>query len=492
MFPRNFRAAGMPLPILFALWLMIFSSQSHRASAAEPQPTPAASIEGVWQGTIVLPTAKLRLVLKVRRDAASGALGGTLDSIDQGARDLPIDVLTFQDGKLHLEMKAIGAHYEAELSVTGNELSGNWSQGPGSLPLSFKRDANVPVLNRPQEPMRPLPYPEIEVSYDSAPGVKLAATLTLPAGKGPFPAVVLITGSGPQDRDEALAGHRPFYVLADYLTRQGIAVLRADDRGAGKSTGNFWASTPVDFATDALAGVKFLAARTDIRKDQIGLIGHSEGGLIAPLAAARDDAQAKRIAFLVLLAGPGVPLADILDEQNRMVLAAQQVPENYIEADQVMQRQLFEIARTDSDTAHAATVMRTALEAYVNTLPEPTRTQMKAQVEMKVQLMNSSWMRWMLKYDPAATLRRTKIPVLALFAGRDLQVPAAQSRPPMQAALGIGGNKANRVIELPGLNHLFQAAATGAPAEYSHIEETLNPGALEIVGEWIVRRTGAE
>src|SRR6185295_13740126 len=166
-------------------------------------------------------------------------------------------------------------------------------------------------------------------------------------------------------------GHRPFYVLADYLTRRGVAVLRADDRSTGKSTGNYWeGTTSEDFATDALAGMRFLAARADIRKGQIGLIGHSEGGLIAPLAAARDDAQAKRIAFLVLLAGPGMPLADILDEQNRMVLAAQQVPENYIEADQVMQRKLFEIARTDSDTAHAATAMRTALEAYVNTLPE--------------------------------------------------------------------------------------------------------------------------
>jgi len=491
MFPRKYRAAGMPLPMLFALWMMaIWSSGPHRATAADPQPTAPAGIEGVWQGSVSLPAAKLRLVLKVRRDAATGALGGTLDSIDQGARDLPIDVLSFEGGKLHLEMKNIGAKYDAQLTES-DELTGTWSQGPASLPLSFKRDANVPVVNRPQEPARPLPYQEIEVSYDSAPGVKLAATLTLPTGKGPFPAVLLVTGSGPQDRDEALAGHRPFYVLADYLTRRGVAVLRADDRGTGKSTGNFWASTSEDFATDALAGVKYLAARVDVRKGQIGLVGHSEGGLIAPLAAARGDVEAKRVAFLVLLAGPAVPLADILDAQNRAVLAAQQVPENYIEADQAMQRKLFDIARTDSDTAHAATEMRTALEAYVNTLPEPARTQMKAQVEVKVQLTNSAWMRWMLKYDPASTLRGTKIPVLALFASRDLQVPAGQNRPPMQAALA-SGNKANQVIELAGLNHLFQAAATGAPTEYSLIEETMNPAALQTVGDWIARRTGTK
>src|SRR6185295_14590188 len=230
MFPRYCRAARMPLPMLFALWMMtVWSTDPRRATATDAQPAPTGGIEGVWQGSITLPTAKLRLVLKVRRDAANGALAGTLDSIDQGARDLP-------------------------------------------------------VVNRPQEPARPLPYQELEVSYDSAPGVKLAATLTLPPGKGPFPAVVLITGSGPQDWDESLAGHRPFYVLADYLTRRGVAVLRADDRGTGKSTGNYWeGTTSEDFATDALAGVRFLAARADIRKGQIGLVGHSEGGLIAPL-----------------------------------------------------------------------------------------------------------------------------------------------------------------------------------------------------------------
>jgi uncharacterized protein len=350
----------------------------------------------------------------------------------------------------------------------------------------------VPVLRRPQEPARPLPYAEVEVSYVSAPGVTLAATLTLPPGKGPFPAVVLITGSGPQDRDEALAGHRPFYVLADYLTRRGIAVLRADDRGAGKSTGDYWAgTTSEDFATDALAGVKFLAARADIRKNQIGLVGHSEGGLVAPLAATRDDPDAKRLAFLVLLAGPGVPLPEVLTEQNRLILTAQHVPESYIDADQAMQRKLFDISRSESDPTKAATTMRTALAAYVETVPEPARTQMKAQAEMQVLMMNSSWMRWMLGYDPVPALRHMKIPVLALFGGHDLQVPAAQNLPPMRAALAAAGNPATRVVELPGLNHLFQAAPTGAPSEYSQIEETLNPLALQAVGDWLDARLGA-
>jgi len=494
MFPRKARAAGMPMPLFLVLLMMgVWSTNPRDVSAADPAPKAAASVEGTWQGSITLPAAKLRLVLKIKRDGASGALSGTMDSIDQGARDLPINVLTFESGKLHLEMWAIDARYNAIMSEAGEEMSGTWTQGTSSLPLAFKRDAKVPVVLRPQEPVRPLPYREIEVTYDSAPGVKLAATLTLPQGKGPFPAVVLITGSGPQDRDESLSGHRPFYVLADYLTRRGIAVLRADDRGIGKSTGNFWATpSSEDFATDALAGVKFLAARDDIRRDRIGLVGHSEGGLVAPLAASRDDEAARRVSFLVLLAGPGVPLGDILVEQKRLILATQQVPADFIAADMAMQRRLIDIARTDSDTVHAATVMRTELANYIESLPEPARTQMKAQAEMQVQLMNSSWMRWMLAYDPAATLRRTKVPVLALFGSRDLQVPPAQNLPPVKAALDAAGNRQSQVLELPELNHLFQAASTGSPTEYSLIEETVNPKALQVVSEWIAARTGAQ
>jgi pimeloyl-ACP methyl ester carboxylesterase len=471
---------------LLTLALTVGSIPAHTAAQASPQP---AGVAGIWQGTLTLPTAQLRLVVKIRDEA--GALTGTLDSVDQGARDMPIDTIRFANEALEFEMRAIGGRFAGKLGA-GGEIAGTWSQGGGSLPLTLRRDANLPVLARPQEPARPLPYREEEVAYDSEPGVRLAATLTLPAGPGPFPAVVLITGSGPQDRDEALAGHRPFYVLADSLTRRGIAVLRADDRGVGRSTGDYLSVASSEaFATDALAGVRFLAARSDVRADAIGLVGHSEGGLVAPLAATRDAVDARNVAFLVLLAGPGVPLGDILVEQNRLILGARGVPPAFVDADVEMLERLIEIARGEPDRERAATAMRSALTEYAATLPEAARPQLTAQIEQQVQQMNSGWMRWMLAYDPTPALRALDVPVLALFGGRDLQVPPSQSLPPLEAAVRAAGHAESRVVELAGLNHLFQAAATGAPAEYATIEETMNPAALELIGGWIAERAAA-
>jgi pimeloyl-ACP methyl ester carboxylesterase len=449
-----------------------------------------AQLAGIWQGALELPAGQ-RLRLVVEFNDEGGALTGTMDSVDQGARDLPIDSIQLENGSLVFTMRAIGGRYEGELAASGDELVGTWSQGAGNLPLTLRRDANLPVLARPQEPARPLPYREEEVAYESAPGVRLAATLTLPQGGGPFPAVVLITGSGPQDRDEAIVGHRPFYVLADALTRRGIAVLRADDRGVRGSMGNFAAATTEDFATDALAGVRYLAARADIRDDAIGLVGHSEGGVVAPLAATRAAPEARAVRFLVLLAGPGVPLGDILTEQQRLILGVQGAPAAMIDANERVLERLIAIALEESDPDRAAAAMDAALTDFIATLPEGVRPAVRAQMQAQVQQMNSAWMRWMLTYDPQPTLRALEIPVLALFGERDLQVPPRQNRAPLEAALRAAGHPATQVVVLPGLNHLFQAASTGAPSEYAMIEETMNEAALELVGRWIVERTTA-
>jgi pimeloyl-ACP methyl ester carboxylesterase len=464
--------------------LFLFAAYAH---AQQP-----VQIAGIWQGALELPTgARLRLVVKLREEG--GALTGTMDSVDQGARDLRIDSVQLEDRRLRFTMNAISGRYEGELAASGDELVGTWSQGVNSLPLTLRRDSNLPVVARPQEPTRPLPYREEEVAYDSAPGVRLAATLTVPQGRGPFPAVVLITGSGPQDRDESIAGHRPFYVLADALTRRGIAVLRADDRGVGGSTGSVvGATTTEDFATDTLAGVRFLAARPDVRDDAIGLVGHSEGGLVAPLAATRAVPEAQTIDFLVLLAGPGVPLGDILAEQQRLILGAVGVPPAMMDANARVLEQLIAISLEEPDSDRAMAAMRALLTDQVATLyPEGVRQAATAQLESQVQQMSSAWMRWMLAYDPLPALRSLKIPVLALFGERDLQVPPAQSKAPLEAALQAAGHSASRVVELPRLNHLFQAAATGAPTEYATIEETMNAAALELIGRWIVERTTA-
>lgn len=477
----------LALSLTLLMCALVFGSIAARTAAQAPS-VEAPSAVGIWQGTLTVPTAQLRLVVKIREE--SGALTGTLDSIDQGARDMPIDTIRFLNGELEFEMRAIGGRFAGKLGA-GGEIEGTWSQGGGSLPLTLRRDAAVPVVKRPQEPARPLPYREEEVGYDSEPGVRLAATLTLPEGQGPFPAVVLITGSGPQDRDESLAGHRPFYILADSLTRRGIAVLRADDRGVGASTGDFAAATSEAFAADALAGVRYLVARSDIRAGAIGLVGHSEGGLVAPLAATRDAPEARNLGFLVLLAGPGVPLGEILVEQSRQILRARGVPAAFVDADANMLGRLIEIVRGEPDRERAAAAMRSALTDYAATLPEAARAPLAAQIEQQVQQMNSAWMRWMLAYDPVPALRALDVPVLALFGARDLQVPPAQNKPPLEAAILAAGHADSRVVELPGLNHLLQAAATGAPAEYSTIEETMNPAALELIGEWIVARAAA-
>src|SRR5229473_8212050 len=280
--------------LLIATMLVIGS----RAATAQSQ-----SVEGFWAGALDAGTFKLRLVMKFSR-TPDGKLKGSLDSLDQGANDIPMSVVTFQNGALHVEMKSLGATYDGKLSAEGTQITGEFMQGGAKLPLDLRRIEKVSDVSRkrPQTPSQPYPYDEVEVTYQNKQDkITLAATLTVPRGAGPFPAVVLITGSGFEDRNEAIFGHQPFLVLADYLTRRGIAVLRADDRGIGGSEKGSPNDTSENYAGDALAGIEFLKTRKEINPKQIGLIGHSEGGMIAPMAATNSS----DVAFIVLMAGPG-------------------------------------------------------------------------------------------------------------------------------------------------------------------------------------------
>lgn len=327
---------------------------------------------------------------------------------------------------------------------------------------------------RPQEPRKPYPYREEDVSYkNQAQGNTLAATLTIPAGKGPFPAVVLITGSGPQDRDESLMGHKPFLVLSDYLTRKGIVVLRADDRGVGKSTGEFSGATTADFATDTEAGIAYLKTRPEVNPKLIGLVGHSEGGVIAPMIAARRSA----VAFIVMLAGPGVPGDEIIVKQAELL--AQSVGKSRQEAAKAAekQRKILNIVKEDVDPDSLDKQLHEELSGELS----------GAQISAILRQMNIRWLRYFLTYDPALALGKVTCPVLALNGSKDLQVPPDQNLPPIRKALAVGGNKNFEVDELPGLNHLFQTAKTGAPAEYSEIEETISPMVLEKIAAWILK-----
>lgn len=468
------------------LWLVLCLGAGFAVAAAAEDANDAPRAEGTWQGTLEFSGQRLRLAAHIRR-GAGGMLTGTLDSIDQRATGLPLDAVNVTEDVLSFQVTQIGARYAGNF-YGADTIRGVWSQGLNSVPLILQRDDDVPVARRPQDPVPPLPYEQLQVIYDSVPGVRLAGTLTVPRGRGPFPAVVLITGSGPQDRDETLAGHRPFYVISDALTRRGMAVLRTDDRGVGQSTGDYASATTADFAQDALAGVRFLLQQPQIDATRIGLIGHSEGAIVAPLAASLDVPEARHIIFVVMLAGTGVPLGDVLLEQQRLLLQSQRLDPAAVAASDAVLKRMIEIASTENDSSRAADAMREALRSYAARLPEPLRAQVGGQQEARIAQMNSPWMRWILRYDPAATLRKLRVPVLALFGSRDLQAPPLQNVPPIKAALRSPDSE---VLVLRNLNHLFQTARTGSIAEYAQLEETFNPVALKIVGDWVLERVRA-
>jgi len=406
-----------------------------------------------------------------------GTLVASMDSSDQGVYGLALSDVTFVEGVLKFALKAANGTFEGKMSDTGAEISGTWTQAL-SLPLILKKVDKLSRPNRLQEPKPPFPYRSEDVTVaNAAANVTLAGTLTLPDGPGPFPAVVFITGSGPQNRDEELLGHKPFLVLADHLTRRGIAVLRYDDRGIGKSTGDFAAATSEDFAGDALAAWQFLRARREIDTRHIGLLGHSEGGLIAPMLAARTPG----IAFVVMLAGPGVTGEQIMLKQAALIMKANGASDAAIAANTDLQKQIFTILR--EETAAPRIIER------LSAIPVPGP---KEASDRLVKQSSSPWMRYFALYDPAPALAKVICPVLALAGELDLQVPVDQNLPVIEEALKKSGHKDYSVVRLPGLNHLFQACKTGTPAEYAQIEETMSPVALDTIGTWIRKKTGLE
>lgn len=472
--------------LLHAAAALILLSPGMHACWAVDHPSASAvtqgGVEGVWQGSLSIKGGTtLRVVLDVSR-AANGSLSAILTSIDQGGAKIPFETVLFKDRELHLRSSAAASEYDGTLNVAGTEISGAWKQDGAVLPLNLHRDANIPSAQRPQELKGPYPYRQEEVSYlNPVVGIRLGGTLTLPRSTGPFPAVLLITGSGQQDRDETILGHKPFLIIADYLTRRGIAVLRVDDRGIGASTGDFDKSTTADFATDVRAGINFLETRSDIDHKRIGLIGHSEGGMIAPMVAARSS----DVAFIVMMAGPGVPGEQLLLDQNALIERAMGTPEKEIAVFLQMEKKSFAEILRDRDEARAKVRLTEIAQQAIAELPQKDRAQAKQTLMAQIKKLNSPWMRYFLGIDPAVALRRVHCPVLAINGSLDLQVPPKENLPAIAAALAAGGNQDYTLSEIPRLNHLFQTAGTGAPSEYASIEETISPVALEIIGNWI-------
>jgi uncharacterized protein len=366
------------------------------------------------------------------------------------------------------------------------------STSPGSpLPLALKRGGVVAAPKRPQEPTRPFPYDTVAVAFDNAAaaGVRLAGTLTLPRGQGPFACALLITGSGPEDRDEAVFGHRPFLVLADHLTRNGIAVLRLDDRGVGGSTGRFATATSEDFASDAVAAVAYLRTRKEIDPKRIGLIGHSEGGLIAPLVVART----KDVAFVVLMAGPGIPGDSTLILQSEAVRRSIGVDEAALQAEKAVSRRMF--ARiVAGDSLGAAREGQTLVRMQIAALSDAQRAAIGDPDSVgaaAVRPLSTPWMRFFIGHDPRPALRKMRCPVLAINGEKDLQVLPKENLDAIRTTLAAAGNRNVTVKELPGLNHLFQTCRSCTVAEYGQLEETMAPAALDEMTRWIRAHTGA-
>jgi pimeloyl-ACP methyl ester carboxylesterase len=449
------------------------------ASAAAKKPSDAVfPVEGLWQGALETSGMRFRVQLHVSHDDKN-ELVAALDSIDQGVNGLPATKITQKEAAFHFEVPAFSGVYEGTLNAAKNALTGVWTQAGVEQRLEFKRSDQVLELRRPQNPTKPYPYREEEVVFpNSKSGVSLAGTLTIPRGPGPFALALLLCGSGPHDRDESLAGHRPFLVLADHLTRQGIAVLRYDKRGMGKSTGKYDEATSEDFANDAEAAIAFLKARKEIDPQRIGLIGHSEGGIIAPMLAARST----DVHWIVLLAGPGLKGEDVLLNQSELIARAASMSESQIATSLSFDRQAYALVREEKDHA--------ALDNKLNDLVKTTGmagAMPPAALQAQFRLIGSPWFRFFLDYDPVPALQKTKCPVLALNGDKDLQVSSKENLPPIQKALEAGGNTDFQIMELAGLNHLFQHCQSGSPTEYGAIEETMAPGALNNVSNWILK-----
>ena len=477
--------------------LVLFCATVARSDEKDqPAKKPGAAAKGVealvgnWVGTLTAPPGiELQMIFRVTKPEGK-PVAATLDVPDQAAKGIPVDAVALEGDQATLGVKAIAGEFKGKLSEDGTSLVGKWKQGSLALPFNLKKVDVVPERRRPQVPKAPFPYKSEDVSYPSqATGVKLAATLTIPEGRGPFPAVLLITGSGPQDRDESLLGHKPFLVLADALTRRGIVVLRADDRGFGRSTGNFASATTDDFADDAQGGVAFLKTRPEVDRKAIGLAGHSEGGVIAPIVAARTPGD---VAFIVLLAGTGVPGDQIVRRQGVDMLKAAGADEKTLDLQRRALDAILPVMLGGGDPKDLAAKIKAAIEPVFATLPEEERKSLAdaVPVEATVARLNSPWMRHFLAFDPRPSLAKVKCPVLALNGELDMQVAARANLDGIAGALKSGGNDKLTTRTFPRLNHLFQTSQTGALSEYGRIEETMAPVVLEAVGDWILGQVG--
>lgn len=451
------------------------------APAITPAPAPApASLDGEWEGSIKVAGQEIGIVVKFQ--GSGGDLNGWLDIPAQSIKDNVLNSVKAEGAKIHFEAfgGARNAVFDGELGADGS-IAGEFQQASYEGTFTLKRMA----AGQPT-PIAEVPYNQEEVTFKNG-DVTLGGTLTTPRSGGPFPAVVLISGSGQQNRDEEIFGFKPFALITDHFTRDGIAVLRYDDRGVGASTGDTVNATSADLAGDVLAAVELLKTRADINPKQIGLLGHSEGGMIAPMVANSSS----DVAFIILLAGPGVRGDLLLERQAVDVLKASGASQAEIDANMAMQGRAIEVARTGSGQAELEAEIRAKAREQIEAMPEEQRKALgdidkaiEDAVQNQMQALLTPWLKFFVNYDPAPALEKVQVPVLAIFGGKDTQVAAEPNEQAMRAALERGQNARTTFKTYPNANHLFQPATTGSPNEYATLREFV-PGFLDDTVEWI-------
>ncbi|MHB9039340.1 MAG: alpha/beta hydrolase family protein [Melioribacteraceae bacterium] len=443
-------------------------------------------IAGYWSGKIKMLTMNLDFQIKVEKTKKT--LNAFMSIPSQKLENYQLAVFTFKKNKLHFELpsQAGTAKFDGELIV--DSIKGKILQAGIQGTFYLARSEEQKTIPKSESKINePLPYLEDEVAFKSG-RILLAGTLTIPKEEKKYPAVILLTGSGPQNRDEEIYGFKIFQKIADYLTRRGIAVLRYDDRGVGGSTGNTMQSTTEDFAGDAQAAIDFLKKQKNIDPKKIGFLGHSEGAIIAPMVAANSN----DVAFMVLMSGTGVNGGEVLLEQQKLILKASGVADSLINQNLELQKEINKALNNNKDLNDIRNDIQTFAEKDYETLSPDIKASIKdkkayinSTVQSQIMVFNNPWFKYFINYDPAPALQKVKVPVLMTFGELDLQVPVNQNKPKMEDALRLGGNNNFKSIIFPKANHLYQEAKTGSPGEYNELEKEFVPGFLEKIGDWI-------
>lgn len=446
------------------------------------------SPDGSWVGAISVLGTELKIMVTFATKGDS--VSASIDIPQQMAIGLELRNVSWRPPKTHFELPAGPGLAVFDGTIGKDSINGDFTQAGITGTFRLERGKDVHTAAPHALPEAPPPYRVEDVTFN-ADSVRIAGTLTIPPEKGRHPAVVLITGSGAHNRDEEIVGFKTFRIIADYFTRHGLAVLRCDDRGVGGSTGSKTLSTTADHAEDMLSAVKFLQGRPDINPAQIGLCGHSEGGIIAPIAAAKS----KDVAFVVLIAGPAVTGDKLILFQLESLMRVGGAGEEQIRKSLDQQRRLIECVRTGKGWDLIAEEFKKEIAASLDSLPPGTRRGItdsaafvNTNVDRRLSSAQTPWFRYFIEFDPVPALQRVSCPVLAIFGALDMQVPVSLNRKPMEAALANSKTKDWKVEVLPKANHLFLTAVTGSPAEYAKLEKKFVPGFLDLMTGWITKR----